>query len=71
MSARKLKIVMVPDAHCVRCGQSGYVGEKSGLCLGCLNISLLRYARKEKEEARVASHAAQVPHSSRIINEIG
>ena len=43
----KLRIRLVPDLRCMRCGQgSGYVEEKSTLCLGCLNISLLRFVKK-------------------------
>lgn len=40
-----LKLRLAPDGRCMRCGQGGYVEEKSRLCLGCLNISLLEYAK--------------------------
>ncbi len=50
MKLPKLLIRLNPDARCVRCGQSGYVGEKCQLCLGCLNISLLLYAQQKRKE---------------------
>jgi hypothetical protein len=60
MKLPKLKITMIPDSFCIRCGQHGYIGEKSCLCLGCLNIALLRYSRKRKEESHVSA-SAEVP----------
>jgi hypothetical protein len=40
-----IKIKLAPDGQCIRCGQHGYVGDKNRLCLGCLNIALLEYAK--------------------------
>lgn len=52
MNLPKLLIKLVPDGRCIRCSQSGYVGEKCGLCLSCLNISLLLYAKRKKAEVK-------------------
>jgi hypothetical protein len=41
-----LLIRLVHGMRCMRCGQMGYVEQKSTLCLGCLNVSLLRYVKK-------------------------
>lgn len=40
-----LKMRVLPDLRCMRCGQRGYVEEKSTLCLACFNISLLRFGK--------------------------
>jgi hypothetical protein len=50
MKLPKLLIKLAPEARCVRCGQAGYVAEKAELCLACLNVSLLIYAKRKKAE---------------------
>lgn len=52
MKLPKLKIVLIADCRCVRCSQKGYVGTKSQLCLACLNLALLMYARKMESEEK-------------------
>ena len=47
MKLPALKIRLVPEGVCIRCAQHGYVDEKAQLCCGCLNISLLKYARRK------------------------
>ena len=37
---------MIPETHCVKCGQKGYCDDKTSLCCGCLNIGLLLYAKR-------------------------
>lgn len=47
-----LIIRLVPGERCIRCGQrDGYVHDKSMLCPACLNISLLVYLRRCRENA--------------------
>lgn len=48
----KLLIKLVPEARCLRCSQSGYVGEKCQLCLSCLNVATLIYAKRKKAEVK-------------------
>lgn len=50
MKLPKLLIKLAPDSRCVRCAQTGYVAEKAELCLACLNVSLLIYAKRKKGE---------------------
>lgn len=50
MKLPNLLVRLVPNATCIRCGQHGYVAEKAELCLGCLNISTLIYAKRKKAE---------------------
>ena len=52
MKLPKLLIKLVPNGNCVRCHQHGYVGEKCQLCLGCLNISILIYAKLKTQEKK-------------------
>jgi hypothetical protein len=46
----KLKIVIVPDAICVRCSAKGYVLEKARLCLPCFNIAAKMYESEKRKE---------------------
>lgn len=50
MKLPNLKLRLVPDERCIRCGQLGYVAEKAQLCGACLNISLLKYAKRRKQK---------------------
>ena len=47
-----IKIKLAPDGQCIRCGQHGYVGDKNRLCLGCLNIALLEYAKWKRSQKK-------------------
>jgi hypothetical protein len=51
-----IRLRMLPDLRCTRCGQRGYVNDKDFLCASCLNISLCRFAkvRRAELEARKA-----------------
>lgn len=52
MKLPTLRLRLAPDAVCVRCGQhNSYVEEKCRLCLACLNISLLIYAKGKREQS--------------------
>jgi hypothetical protein len=53
MKLPNLRIRLVPDHRCVRCGQLGYIEQKSTLCCACLNISLLRYLKMRREGLRL------------------
>ena len=50
MKLPTLKLRLLPDLRCTRCGQLGYAEEKTGLCGACWNISLLRYAKRKRED---------------------
>jgi hypothetical protein len=69
MKLPRLKIILGADRICIRCGQHGYVGERCGLCLGCLNISLLLYAQRRKEGGNGSHPGSQLSDSSRNANE--
>lgn len=45
MTLPNLKLYLVPSKRCMRCGQIGYVHDRTTLCLACTNIGLLRWAR--------------------------
>jgi hypothetical protein len=47
-----LLIRVMPDSRCVACGQHGYVLDKAQLCLACMNMSLLQYAKLTKERGK-------------------
>lgn len=52
LSLPNLRVRLVPNLRCLRCGQMGYVEQKSTLCCACLNISLLRYLKLHREGSR-------------------
>jgi hypothetical protein len=52
MNLPVLKVRLMPNCQCIRCGQHGYVADKCQLCIGCLNIALLIYAKKKKAERK-------------------
>jgi hypothetical protein len=61
MKLPRLHIRLTPDLRCVRCGQLGYSEDKSTLCLGCLNISLLRFVQKSKVALRESAARGEKP----------
>lgn len=50
MNLPNLKLRLIPEERCIRCGQLGYVAEKAQLCGACLNISLLKYAKRKRSQ---------------------
>lgn len=50
MSLPNLVMRLIPNKRCGRCGQLGYVHERTGLCLSCTNIGLLRWAKWKMNE---------------------
>lgn len=44
-----LRLRLLPDLRCTRCGQLGYVEEKTGQCGACWNVSLLRFYYRRAE----------------------
>jgi len=65
---------MIPERRCGRCGANGYVDEKSFLCCACVNISLLRFRRWKKQEARLLGKEVkhgQEKEEGKIVTEPG
>ena len=52
MTLPNLRLRLMSEAVCIRCSQHGYVHDKSQLCLGCLNLALLIYAKRRLKEER-------------------
>lgn len=48
MKLPRLRLFLIPDMRCVRCGQFGYVDDKVTMCCGCMNIAILRSAKKKR-----------------------
>jgi hypothetical protein len=47
MSLPILKLRMLPDTRCMKCGCHGYTDDKTSLCGGCLGVSLAVYHRRK------------------------
>jgi len=47
MTLPVLKLRMLPEGFCMRCGAHGYVDDKTCLCGGCLGISLAVYHKRK------------------------
>ena len=50
MKPPMLLLRMVPGRRCMRCGASTYVHDKTGLCCGCLDISLKLYENWKRKQ---------------------
>jgi hypothetical protein len=55
MSLPTLKLFLIPDVRCMRCGQIGYVHDRTTMCLACTNIGLLRWAKRKLRVAKAAN----------------
>jgi len=65
-----LRLRLLPDLRCTRCGQLGYCEEKTTLCGACWNVSLLRYAKRKKarptlEQIREENRVSDAGHCCR------
>jgi hypothetical protein len=52
VSLPTLNLHLIPDVRCTRCGQLGYVHDRTTLCMACTNISLLRWAARKNLNLR-------------------